>query len=52
MVGCRACERLLLVIVASSLAFACGVKLRGGSALALAGDGCVALAMDQRVGTR
>lgn len=28
------------------------VKLQGGSALALAGKGCVVLAMDQRVGTR
>jgi len=28
------------------------VKLQGGNALALAGKGCVVLAMDQRVGTR
>lgn len=49
--------------VSGSLSIACfcllillgpvdAVKLQGGSALALAGKGCVVLAMDQRVGTR
>lgn len=40
---------LLLMLLHGSVD---AVKLQGGSALALAGKGCVVLAMDQRVGTR
>jgi 20S proteasome alpha/beta subunit len=44
-----ACSCLLLMLLVGT---ADAVKLQGGSALALAGKGCVVLAMDQRVGTR
>ena len=39
----------LLLLLARPTA---GVKLQGGSAVALAGKNCAVLAMDQRVGTR
>lgn len=51
-----ALSTLLSVVTALILLLLLGtadaVKLQGGSALALAGKGCVVLAMDQRVGTR
>ncbi|KAM3577118.1 hypothetical protein VYU27_001036 [Nannochloropsis oceanica] len=42
---------LFCIVLALHLRSVNAVKLQGGSALALAGKGCVVLAMDQRVGT-